>query len=71
VAKPLFRHTSSVKELGSCQNSQDRIVFLVKQETSLELSDIPVVRDILDVFLEASPFFSHDHVVKFMSKLVI
>jgi hypothetical protein len=30
-----FRHTSSVKELGLCQNSQDHIAFLVKQNSLL------------------------------------
>jgi hypothetical protein len=44
--------------------------FPCKARFTLELSDIPMVRDILDVFRSIA-MFSHDHVVKFMSKLVL
>jgi hypothetical protein len=56
VLPSLFRHTSSVKELVVSKLSRPHS-FPSKSRFSLELSDILVVRDILVVFLEASPCF--------------
>jgi hypothetical protein len=53
----LFRHTSLVKELVCVKTLKTALLSLQSKILTLELSDIPVVHDILVVFLEVLPCF--------------